>query len=260
MGLVPKKLFCILHQSFDGATGSTPRAPFLRRQETGSIIGITLILGMLILGCQPYHTPSSYRMPSPPAFESVSFKDTLQNRGHYYTVQKGDSVYTIARQYNADPHQIMRINKIDRSGMITAGQSLFIPGSGISSGVLPVPLRVPSGRSRSLSFSTPMEGPRRVKNNEMIIRASGDTVVSAAEGGLVTFNDTLRGYGSTVIIEHVQGLSTVYANLAKSYVAPHQRVQKGERIGEVSHAENNNTLRFQIRKGTHVLDPRNYVK
>jgi len=219
------------------------------------IIVVAGILGMLVWGCQPYRTTPSYRLPSPPALESVSFKDTLQKRGRYYTVQKGDTVYSIARRYNADPAQILKINKTTGSGAITPGQSLFIPGSGMSSGTILVPRRASSGRNRLLSFAMPMQGQRAVKNNEMVINASGDTIVSAAEEGLVTFNGTLRGYGSTVIIEHGQGLSTVYANLAKSYGALGRRVQKGERIGEVS-----NTLRFQIRRGTQVLDPRKYVR
>lgn len=220
-------------------------------------------LGMLILGCQPYHAPSYPHRPSANirnSLEPVSFRNTFQNRGNYYSVRKGDTLYKIARQYDVSPSQIMRINKLSGPGNIEVGQSLFIPGSKTAVGTALVPARTPLRREGGVSFSAPMHGARVVKNNEMIITASHEGSVYAAEDGLVTFSDTLRGYGSTIIIEHPGGLSTVYANLFKSYAAPHARVRRGQRIGEVSLAENNNILRFQIRRGQRVLDPRNYLR
>ncbi len=251
--------FCFFNPlRFLSISGDSPR-----QYPVQSLALAISTLGILILGCQPYHAPSYPRRPSEnirKSLESVSFRNTFQNWGSYYTVRKGDTVYKIARQYDVAPFQIMKINKLSGPGNIEAGQSLFIPGNKIATGTTLVSARTPLRRAGGLSFSAPMQGARVVKNNEMIITASHEGSVYAAEDGLVAFSDTLRGYGSTIIIEHPGGLSTVYANLSKSYTAPHARVRRGQQIGEVSLAGNNNILRFQIRRGQHVLDPRNYLR
>lgn len=248
----PSELLRFLKKSFD--------------PQPAHRIFLTAGIGVLLIaGCEPYHDTSYYHPSSgnpPGTLQPVSFKDTLQKRGAYHTVQRGETIYKIARDYDTDVRQLIKINKLDASGYVEPGRMLFIPRPGLSTGTVPVPASTPvSARNRGrLIFGEPMRGQKSVKNNEMAILAGADPTVYAAEDGYVSFCDTLRGYGSTVIIEHEQGLSTVYANLAKTYVTRRARVRKGERIGEVSLAANNNVLRFQIRRGKQVLDPLKYVR
>ena len=46
--------------------------------------------------------------------------------GQWYTVRKGDSVASIARQFNAYPNDIIELNGLNKEGEITPEQSLFI--------------------------------------------------------------------------------------------------------------------------------------
>ena len=47
--------------------------------------------------------------------------------GFYYTVQLGETLYRIAKNYGVDWHQLMATNHIGRPGQLEAGQRLFIP-------------------------------------------------------------------------------------------------------------------------------------
>jgi hypothetical protein len=55
--------------------------------------------------------------------------------------------------------------------------------------------------------------------------------VQAANHGRVIFADDLGIYGITVVLDHGQGLCSVYSHLSKSDVEPGQEVMKGEVIG-----------------------------
>jgi hypothetical protein len=55
--------------------------------------------------------------------------------------------------------------------------------------------------------------------------------VLAANRGRVIFADRLGIYGLTVVLDHGQGLASVYSHLSKMIVRPDQEVAKGEVIG-----------------------------
>jgi murein DD-endopeptidase MepM/ murein hydrolase activator NlpD len=55
--------------------------------------------------------------------------------------------------------------------------------------------------------------------------------VQAANRGRVIFADRLGIYGLTVVLDHGQGLASVYAHLSKINVQPNQEVSKGMTIG-----------------------------
>ena len=55
--------------------------------------------------------------------------------------------------------------------------------------------------------------------------------VLASNNGKVVFADRLGIYGLAVVIDHGQGLSSVYGHLSKIEVSPGQEVKKGESLG-----------------------------
>lgn len=61
-------------------------------------------------------------------------------------------------------------------------------------------------------------------------RASVGTPVFAMNSGEVGFNQYLRNYGNTVIIDHGYGLHTIYMHLSESLVTLGQKVKKGQMI------------------------------
>ena len=58
----------------------------------------------------------------------TSFSEEYSKDGVSYTVQKGDSLASIAKKTGAKQQDIVNANKISDPSRITVGQTLFIPG------------------------------------------------------------------------------------------------------------------------------------
>jgi murein DD-endopeptidase MepM/ murein hydrolase activator NlpD len=103
----------------------------------------------------------------------------------------------------------------------------------------------------------------------IIIKADlGKDVVAAYDGKVEEIGDSSVGFGTEVVINHQNGLKTVYANLdPKVLVTKGKTVKKGEKIGIIG----NTTLRtgyeaygshlyFAVKNGSNYVDPAKYVK
>lgn len=228
-----------------------------------TFLGIVAFAVIAFNGCQPYRE-SVYEPSGRPggAIPQVSYKKTFQQRGFYYTVAKGDTISKISRAFGVDTAQIIKINKLDSTGTIEIGQSLFIPTSSSGTSHAPAsasirtPIRLKGG---PLRFVLPLRGESSLKNNQLYITARDSITVTAAEEGMVTYAGYLKGYGETLIVEHRQGFSTVYSNLSTRLKSTNQRVAKGENIAEVARSGNGKVLQFQLRKSGEMVNPLKYV-
>jgi len=80
------------------------------------------------------------------------------------------------------------------------------------------------------------------------IKADKTTVVKAAEAGTVKSIKNDPRYGLTIVIDHGDGMQTVYANLLTSeFVVEGEKVEKGQSIGTVG-----NTAVFEIADEPHL--------
>lgn len=80
------------------------------------------------------------------------------------------------------------------------------------------------------------------------IKADKTAVVKAAEGGTVKSIKNDPRYGLTIVIEHGNGMQTVYSNLLTSeFVVEGENVEKGQSIGTVG-----NTAAFEIADEPHL--------
>ncbi len=59
------------------------------------------------------------------------------------------------------------------------------------------------------------------------------TPIKASNNGIVAFAKPLPAYGSTVVIDHGQGIHSVYMHLSKTLVTAGQYLKKGDVIGRV---------------------------
>jgi len=83
------------------------------------------------------------------------------------------------------------------------------------------------------------------------------TPVSAMASGTVRFAGVQRGFGNVVWIDHVAGITTVYAHLSEIRVAAGERVSAGELIG-LSGASGTVTaahLHFEVWRWGRPIDP-----
>ena len=72
----------------------------------------------------------------------------------------------------------------------------------------------------------------------------------------------MRGYGKTVVLEHAEGYSTVYARSSQVLVAVGERVRRGQAIARVGGAGKGASpqLYFEVRQDTQPLDPERVLK
>ncbi len=94
-----------------------------------------------------------------------------------------------------------------------------------------------------------------------ILAPEGTDVLAALAGRVVSAGDTMRGYGNTVVLDHGEGVTTLYGHLREIHVKSADTVSEGKVIGSVGRTGNATTshLHFEIRFGGRTVDPLNYL-
>ncbi len=91
---------------------------------------------------------------------------------------------------------------------------------------------------------------------------SDKTVVAAKSGKVIYAKHSSKGYGNHIIIQHDNGVQTLYAHLASINVSEGQRVSQGESIGIIGTTGDSTGLHlhFEVRVNGSARDPQAYVK
>ncbi|MCS6958482.1 MAG: peptidoglycan DD-metalloendopeptidase family protein [Pseudanabaenaceae cyanobacterium SKYGB_i_bin29] len=87
------------------------------------------------------------------------------------------------------------------------------------------------------------------------------TPIYAAQTGTVIWADWYGGYGNTIVIDHSNGIATLYAHLQSVYVQPGETVERGQVIGEVGSTgfSTGPHLHFELRVQGEPIDPAPYL-
>ena len=105
-----------------------------------------------------------------------------------------------------------------------------------------------------------------VTHNGIDIAAEKTTVVKASAEGTVKSIKNDPRYGLTIVIEHVNGFTSVYSNLLTAeFVEEGETVKQGDTIGTVGNTAtfeiaDESHLHFEILKDSENLDPELYLK
>jgi lipoprotein NlpD len=219
-------------------------------------------IGLLFLiGCQ--------------SFQYDPWPDT--GEGVYHTVQKGQTLYRIAKTYELDVKVLQRANHIGDPSKLREGTRLWIPGA---RRVLQIPDKPhphtakkktsPTVKPRKGFFIWPTKGTltsrfgmRNGRKHEGIDIAApkGTPVHSAADGKVVFSGWGPTGYGKMVIIKHKHHLTTLYAHNSKLLVKKGSRVKQGQKISLMGNTGRSTGphLHFEVRNDTHPKDPIKYL-
>jgi murein DD-endopeptidase MepM/ murein hydrolase activator NlpD len=99
----------------------------------------------------------------------------------------------------------------------------------------------------------------------------GDRIESFGPGEVI-FSGTMRGYGNTVVVQHDNGLQTLYAHLDSRSVQVGARVTENTEVGKMGRSGNTPSggdthLHFEIRENSNgvvlggtAVDPRKYLE
>ncbi|MFW6358239.1 MAG: murein hydrolase activator EnvC family protein [Chroococcales cyanobacterium] len=106
----------------------------------------------------------------------------------------------------------------------------------------------------------PISGKTRLHNG-IDLGATYGTPIHAADSGTIIFSGWYGGYGNTVIIDHGDGFTTLYAHASKLYVTEDSNIQQGETIAAIgsSGLSTGPHLHFEVRKNGKPVDPLDYL-
>ncbi len=100
------------------------------------------------------------------------------------------------------------------------------------------------------------------ENSGIDIRVKYGAPVSTVSDGVVTTITYIRGYGTTIIIDHGAGYYSVYTNVEDIRIYEKDYVVAGTEIAYIAKSEsgNNNTMHFEIWKNRDKLNPEDWLE
>ncbi|MEA5622999.1 murein hydrolase activator EnvC family protein [Nostoc sp. UHCC 0251] len=133
--------------------------------------------------------------------------------------------------------------------------SVIVRGTGV--------MAYPSDASTSSPFGWrmhPVLGYRRFHAGLDFAAGYGSTI-RAADSGTVIFAGWYGGYGRAVIINHGNGITTLYGHTSELYVSDGQAVERGQAIAAVGSTglSTGPHLHFEVRRNGTPVDPGNYL-
>jgi murein DD-endopeptidase MepM/ murein hydrolase activator NlpD len=179
-------------------------------------------------------------------------------------VEKGETLWRICKSYNVDLEEVAELNRIADSTNIEVGQKIFIPNAKAQHVIA---VLAPDNDD----FIWPMKGTvisgfGQISSDALnkginIQPSAGANVVASRKGKVVFYSDDFGIFGKTMIIEHADGLSTVYSRNADIYVKVGDVVQKGALLGRAGRSGRDKRvyLHFEVRKGSVAQNPLFYL-
>ncbi|AYY58655.1 peptidoglycan DD-metalloendopeptidase family protein [Burkholderia multivorans] len=198
----------------------------------------------------------------------------------FYRVERGDTLYKIARANRQSVQNIVRWNQISNPDAIEVGQVLRVappPGTTTASTTgtgtagrsrpapsAPVESAVKPATSISLVWPAPGNVIRSFDGAKSkgidIANSAGTPVVAAAPGVVVYAGNGLRGYGNLIILKHNADYLTAYAHNRALLVKEGQSVAQGQTIAEMGDSDSDRVaLHFELRYGGRSIDPARYL-
>jgi lipoprotein NlpD len=256
-----------------------------------------MALAEIVLACAPAHVSGSVREQAALPIERGHDAQTQSTFAH--RVEKGQTLYRIARAYSVTVEQLMRANAIDDPRELQEGEYLTVPNvesaRTVSAHDSPEPTPLPRAMAAlpkgapALAVQNPKAKPRpaavkvgRVdgilgwpvrgvlyarfgtKGHEphdgIDLAAPAGTPVTTAAAGKVLYAGEQKGYGLIVIVEH-ERLVTVYAHNRDVRVKTGQVVRAGQVVSTVGDSGRTSGphLHFEVRRDGRPVDPLDYL-
>ncbi len=216
--------------------------------------------------------------PAEPVTPSVDAQEPAN--GIVHVVQPGQTLWRIAHAYGIDLAKLADVNGIQDPARVEVGTPIFVPGATatIDIAAYPAPLPKPSATEPAASaapsadflwpvdkgeFMRPFGEPRRhhVHAGVDIRGMLGQDILAAKDGTVAFGGRTGTGYGNMVVLDHGDGVQTLYAHAQKVLVTPGEAVKRGQPIALLGRTGNATTehCHFEIRLQNHAVDPMPYL-
>lgn len=112
----------------------------------------------------------------------------------------------------------------------------------------------------SYNYVSSYFGDNRGHKGYDIAAAAGSPILAAEAGEVVSINSTGSAYGLHFVVDHGNGLQTLYAHCSSIDVSVGQKVARGETIAKVGRTgrATGNHLHFEVWKDGYIVNPSDY--
>ncbi|GAB2512782.1 peptidoglycan DD-metalloendopeptidase family protein [Lysobacter humi (ex Lee et al. 2017)] len=248
---------------------------------------------LVLAGC----SSAVVRTPSPSASRAPVVQPATGKPGATVTVQRGDTLFSIASRNGIALQDLARWNGIAEPYTIYPGQRLRLypgrggvgtpsaprrdarssrpaagtarpPATGTAAPRPATPAPVPPPPSSGFAWRWPADGALvgrfiggdPTKQGIDIAGAAGASVRAAADGTVVYSGAGLVGYGELVIIKHAGNWLSAYGHNRRRLVNEGQLVKAGDQIAEMGRSgAPRDMLHFEIRYNGRPIDPMLYL-
>lgn len=196
----------------------------------------------------------------------------LPVNGILHTVGQKDTLDKIAKTYKVKPEAIVAysLNQMDaKNPQIAVGQRLIVPGgireipqvATVYRGTAPKGAKTGTGRLIWPTSGSLSQGYKPLHRALDLARAVGTPIKAADNGYVVVAGWSNAGYGNYVVIDHGNGLQTLYGHLSRIFVRPGDVVTRGAVIGNMGNTGNSTGphLHFEVIKRGVRVNPRSYL-
>jgi len=213
-----------------------------------------IFLAMLLLwGCT---STSSRSVEFLPASKVCTESYWDKAKGQYHKVRSGETLYKICSSYGVKLKDVIIANNMEDPSRIKEGQLLYIPDRTVKPNI------------SSSNFIWPVEGKvisyfkdttSKGANKGIDIRLfSSQRVVAAASGEVCYSGEDIKGYDKVVMIDHGEGLYSLYAYNDLLLVKKGDYVKQGDFISCID--KESGVLHFELRRENNPLDPLKFLK
>lgn len=248
-------------------------------------------------GSAPAPASAPAQAPVTPAPGALPPSSQGAARPQRHTVVRGDTLYSIAWQYQVDVRAMAVANNLSPPYTIYPGQELTVNISGVSSNAVasvptlpaapagdaaPAPAarpaeaaasrrtgNVPSKVVDDIAWQWPVEG-RVVRSFSASASTTsrgidigarrGDPVYAAADGDVVYSGRGIQGQGDLIIIRHSARHLSAYSHNSAMLVSEGARIRAGDKIAEVgTDSRGADLLHFEVRVDGAAVDPARYL-
>lgn len=242
-----------------------------------------LIIASATLGCGS-RTPPETAPGAPGTNEAATAERPSEEHSApaplVHTVASGDTLWSLSRRYGVSVDDLARANELPDPDLLSIGDRLVIPGR-VGSGSAPAAgadtidgrtLAAARGDLPANAWVWPVSGgevmssfgARRGQQTHhgVDIRAtSGQPVLAAFAGTVVYAGGGMSDYGNAVILDHGNGLTSLYGHNEELLVREGERVTRGQTIARAGRSGNATTvhLHFEVRRYAEALDPMRFL-